>query len=82
MESHIDADFRKAYRKLPKEARDQARKAYGLFKQDPYHPSLQFKRVHSKEPVYSVRSSLNYRALGGERRRCYYLVLDRPSFGI
>jgi len=64
MKSHIDADFRKAYSKLPKEARDQARKAYELFKQNPYHPSLHFKRVHATDPVYSVRATISYRALG------------------
>jgi hypothetical protein len=32
--------------------------------QDPKHPSLQFKKVHPSRPIYSVRISLNYRALG------------------
>ena len=35
-----------------------------LFRQNPYHPSLQFKQVHNIEPVYSVRITLNYRAVG------------------
>jgi mRNA-degrading endonuclease HigB of HigAB toxin-antitoxin module len=42
----------------------QASKAYTLWKTDPYHPSLQFKRVSQKQPIYSVRIGLNYRALG------------------
>jgi hypothetical protein len=28
------------------------------------HPSLQFKKVHDREPIYSVRVSLGCRALG------------------
>jgi hypothetical protein len=31
---------------------------------DPSHPSLQFKRVHAKEPIYSVRIGLGWRAVG------------------
>jgi hypothetical protein len=29
-----------------------------------YHPSLQFKQVSQKQPIYSARVSLNYRVLG------------------
>jgi hypothetical protein len=31
---------------------------------DPYHNSLQFKRVSPRQPIYSVRVGLGYRALG------------------
>lgn len=41
-----------------------AREAYKLFKQNPFHPSLRFKRVHQPEPVFSVRVTLDYRAVG------------------
>lgn len=41
-----------------------AQKAYRLFRENPQHPSLQFKKVHKSEPVYSVRVTLGYRALG------------------
>lgn len=64
MKSYIDPDFRKAYGKLPKEVREQARKAYRLFKQDPYHTSLHFKPIRPSQPLYSVRVGLNYRVLG------------------
>ncbi len=43
--------------------RDAAQKIYGLFRADPEHPSLHFKKVHNRDPVYSVRISLGYRAL-------------------
>lgn len=38
-------------------------KAYRLFRDDPTHPSLQFKKVHDREPVYSLRVTLGYRAV-------------------
>jgi hypothetical protein len=31
---------------------------------DPWHPSLHFKQIHQTEPVYSVRISLGWRAVG------------------
>ncbi len=55
--------FWAAYRELPVDVRDAARKAYALFRNDPKHPSLQFKRVHNREPIYSVRVTIAYRAL-------------------
>ena len=64
MESHRTKNFRTLYKQLPDEIRRQAREAYRLFKNHPYHPSLQFKRVSRKQPIYSVRIGLSYRALG------------------
>jgi hypothetical protein len=43
---------------------EQAAKAYELWRSDPYHNSLQFKRVSQRQPIYSARVSLNYRVLG------------------
>jgi hypothetical protein len=40
------------------------KKMYKLFITDPYHPSLYFKRVHSQRPIFSVRITKDYRALG------------------
>ena len=31
---------------------------------DPWHPSLYFKQIHGTEPIYSVRISLGWRAVG------------------
>ncbi len=36
---------------------------YKLFQEDPYHPSLHFKRIHSVRPIYSVRITKDYRAV-------------------
>jgi hypothetical protein len=56
--------FWAAYRGLPDHVREAARKAYQLFRENPKHPSLQFKKIHASEPIYSVRVTLGYRALG------------------
>ncbi len=56
--------FRKALAQLPKDVRRQAREAYKLFRQNPNHPGLRFKKVHSTAPVFSVRVTIDYRAVG------------------
>jgi hypothetical protein len=39
-------------------------KPTGFFKRTPNHPSLQFKKIHASEPIYSVRITPGYRAVG------------------
>jgi hypothetical protein len=57
-------DFWDLYWRLPAWVRRQAREAYHLFEQNPHHPSLHFKRIHATEPIYSVRITADYRAVG------------------
>ena len=64
MKSHATERFRKMLQQLPEQIRRQAREAYKLFKQNPYHPSLRFKQIHPTKPVYSVRINIDYRAVG------------------
>lgn len=64
MISRTTEKFRALFILLPNTIKAQAKEAYQQFKSDPYHPSLQFKRVHSSKPVYSVRINLDYRAVG------------------
>jgi hypothetical protein len=64
MKSRTTRRFRKAYQQLPEEIRRRADKSYELFEQNPSHPSLRFKKVHPSEPIYSVRVSRDFRALG------------------
>jgi hypothetical protein len=64
VKSRATPRFWASYRDLPTEIKESARKAYRLFREDPQHPSLQFKKVHVLEPLYSVRVTLGYRALG------------------
>lgn len=61
--------FWRCYAQLPKEIQEQANKNYRLLKSDPYHNSLQFKRVGRKNQLWSVRVGLGFRALG----------LDKPE---
>jgi hypothetical protein len=62
--SHITKRFREALTSLPEHVQRQAREAYRLFDQNPHHPGLRFRQVHPTRPVYSVRISADYRALG------------------
>ncbi|GAA4448278.1 hypothetical protein GCM10023189_05910 [Nibrella saemangeumensis] len=56
--------FRECYAKLPEHIQEATRKAYYLWKEDPSHPAIQFKQVHTTRPIYSARVSLAFRALG------------------
>jgi mRNA-degrading endonuclease RelE of RelBE toxin-antitoxin system len=64
MISCILPSFRKAFGSLPKEIQKQAKEAYKTWKKNPYDLSLNFKQVHPSKAVYSVRITLNWRALG------------------
>lgn len=64
MKSHADARFWRAYDKLSTAMQRQADAAYAMWKLNPYHPSLQFKRVDAQAPIYSVRVGRGHRALG------------------
>lgn len=63
MKSRTTKKFRQALAELPDQVRKQARIAYQQFKKDPSHPSLRFKKVHQKLPIYSARISRDYRAV-------------------
>lgn len=56
--------FWNAYAVLPAGIRKQARQAFKRFSVNPYHPGLHFKRIHSTRPIFSVRISRDYRAVG------------------
>ena len=64
MISHTNKHFREFFSKLPNVVQRQAREAYRQFKQNPYHPSLHFKKVHTIRPIYSARINVDYRAVG------------------
>ncbi|MBU4293995.1 MAG: hypothetical protein KJ770_08105 [Actinobacteria bacterium] len=56
--------FWKCYRELPEQTKKEAKKAYRKFKKNPYHPGLHFKRIHSTRPIFSLRITKDYRAVG------------------
>jgi hypothetical protein len=73
MRSSVTKDFRRQFEQLPAEVQEQARRAYALWHNDPYHSGIQFKRVSQRQPIYSVRVGLGYRALGlRENNRIYW----------
>jgi hypothetical protein len=56
--------FWKCYAELPLAVRKAARETYKQLLKDPYYPSLHFKQIHSTRPIYSVRITKDYRAIG------------------
>lgn len=64
MNSQLTSDFLDCFAKLPDAVKEQARRCYQLWRDNPAHPSLHFKRIHGQENVYSVRIGLGWRALG------------------
>jgi hypothetical protein len=60
---YTSPDFWKLFNELPVEVQDLARANYELLKNDPYHPSLRFKRIGD---YWSVRVGRSYRALATE----------------
>ncbi|MEI2780398.1 MAG: hypothetical protein V9H25_03765 [Candidatus Competibacter sp.] len=64
MKSSVTKEFRELLDQLPIEVQQQAGRAYAIWRANPYHNSLQFKRVSQRQPIYSARISIGYRALG------------------
>jgi hypothetical protein len=63
MRHFADRKFWEAYDRLPQNTRSLADKNYALLKENPRHPSLQFKKAGR---LRSVRVGLDYRALAVE----------------
>jgi len=64
MKSFVDPRFWRAYHKLPTDVQRQTDAAYDIWLQNPFHPSLHFKRVDDQDPIFSVRVGRSHRALG------------------
>ena len=64
MKSKTINRFWKCYAELPEVIQKQAKEVYKLFMVDPFHPSLHFKKIHSSRPIFSVRITKDYRAVG------------------
>ena len=56
--------FWEAYYLLEDNVRQRARKAYRLWAENPFHPSLHFKCINSEENIWAVRVTLRHRAVG------------------
>jgi hypothetical protein len=64
MMSRTLPSFWEAYKTLDGELRQRARKAYRLWEENPFHPSLHFKCINRQESIWSARISLGCRAVG------------------
>jgi hypothetical protein len=64
MISFVTDDFVECYARLPAEVREQARRAYRLWRSNPSHPGLRFKPIRGHTGLYSVRIGQGWRALG------------------
>ncbi len=72
MKSLTTPDFWNLYAKLPLKIKKQARKAYQLWQENQFHPSLHFKKVGKN--LWSARITQNYRALALKKGDDYYWV--------
>lgn len=66
------ARFWRFYRSLPNDIQKLADRNYQLLLSDPKHPTLHFKKLGTKEYLWSVRVGLSYRALGREQEGSIY----------
>ena len=64
MKSSTLPSFWKADEALHEGVKRGARKAYRLWTQNPFHPSLHFKCINHEENIWSVRITRGYRAVG------------------
>ena len=64
MNSRASPRFWRLYNRLSRREQHRIRKGYQIWKTNPNAPGLRFKRVSENEPIYSVRVSDDYRALG------------------
>jgi hypothetical protein len=62
--SRLTDDFVACFARLPEAVKAQARKCYRLWRENPAHPSLHFKRIHGHQALYAVRVGRGWRALG------------------
>ena len=64
MRSSRTKDFTKLFIKLPQHIKETAKKNYELWKDNPSHPSLEFKEIIHSQNIWSVRVGIGWRALG------------------
>jgi hypothetical protein len=64
LKSKVTEDFVACFARLPDAVKSKARKSYRIWRANPGHPGLHFKRIHAHEEMYSVRVGIGWRALG------------------
>ncbi len=63
MNSFTVKSYWKSYEELPANLQQKANAKFELWKENPFHPSLNFKCINSEENIWSVRISMDYSAL-------------------
>lgn len=63
MKSHLSSQFIKNFKVLPERIKNLARKNYKLLKENPHHPSLEFKELKHNSRIYSIRIGIGWRAI-------------------
>jgi len=72
----------KSYKGLPKKIQRDADRKFDLWKKNPFHPSLNFKCVNTKYNIWSVRVTMDYRALAvrNEKSVIWYWIGDHNKY--
>ncbi len=68
--SFITKDFLRLFNNFPNRVKKETRKYYKLWKENPTHPSLHFKRISNNSNIYSVRIGIGWRAIGVNDDNC------------
>jgi len=58
---HRSERFKRSFKALPRDVQEKAIKAFSLFKQNPWHPSLGVKRIKGTDKVWEGRVDAFYR---------------------
>ncbi len=64
MNSHITAEFRELFNKLPERVKKTSKRNFKIWKENPDHPGIQFKKIDPNQPIFSVRVGIGWRAVG------------------
>jgi hypothetical protein len=72
----------KSYKGLPKKIQSDADRKFDLWKKNPFHPSLNFKCVNTKYNIWSVRVTMDYRALAvrNDKSVIWYWIGDHNKY--
>jgi hypothetical protein len=68
--SKTTLSFWKFFYKLPPDIQDLAKEKYVVWKNNPYHLSIQFKELYNGD--YSARINIKYRALATKKDDIFY----------
>lgn len=82
IESRTTRRFWRLFADLPAETQEEAKRAYRLFRDNPAHPSLHFKKLEGEDGIYSIRVGLGYRAMAAVRgsRAVWYWIGSHAEY--